>query len=408
MAKDEKRPILPRPLYAVAGPVEFSRTDANTGLWYDKFVNKWDVENWPDRTASQVLWSDFFAEISRSGSKSKLRINKFNKDDSGWINTVTGKVGSPKLIAEFAERQRQLAERVGGRSFQFITESRFATGLGREHPIENGFAWHHTLGTPYLPGSSIKGLIRNWAEQWDDKKTEAREILGDLGGVGRVLILDALPVGQPKLEADVMTPHYGDYYQKGEAPGDWLSPTPIPFLVVAAGTPFQFTLVPDTVADKQHLTVVSEWLTEALQWLGAGAKTAIGYGRFQRDIAAEEKLEREADSQKQKEAEAAAKRQAQEARLSGLNPELRVLAQRAETEQWEVSPGAFVPAFQKFLEETSILSSDAIEWIKLHCLEKHWKGIWADPEAKQGKKFKPGQKAIVHRLKNMLRNQDNQ
>lgn len=361
------------PLFQCDAPKHFPRSDANTGLWYDKFCSSWDA-GW-----------------KMSGEK-KL----------AWIKTVVGVVGSKTLIKEFEDRQRQLADRSGGKVFQFITDSRFATGLGREHPIENGFAWHYTLGTPYLPGSSIKGLIRNWAEQWEDKRSEAKVILGGPGSVGRVLVLDALPTQQPSLEADVMTPHYSAYYQNGEAPGDWLSPIPIPFLVVAKGSSFQFAIVPNTPADEPFIDTVKEWLTKALQWLGAGAKTSVGYGRFERDEEAEEKLEHEAATRKQKAAEAEEKRRATAARLSGLSPELRSLVQRADAEQWQVSPGAFVPAFQKFLEETPRPSPAVIEWVRDNCLEKYWKGIWADPEAKQGKKFKPGQKALVLRLKGLV------
>lgn len=254
MANQEKsgRP-LPRPLYKSSEWAKFS-TEANTGLWYDKFVDRWEGNSWDQAKANKLA----------------------------WIKTVTdpGPIGCPKLINEFATRVKRLAEQSGGRAVVLTTESRFVTGLGREHPIENGFAWHHTLGTPYLSGSSIKGLIRNWAEQWEDKRSEAKVILGGPGSVGRVLVLDALPTQQPSLEADVMTPHYSAYYQNGDAPGDWLSPTPIPFLVVAAGTPFQFALVPNTPADAPHLTTVEQWLRDALTWLGAGAKTAVGYGRF--------------------------------------------------------------------------------------------------------------------------------
>ena len=252
MANQEKSgPPLPRPLYKSSEGTKFS-TDANAGLWYDKFVDCWEGNSWDQAKANKLA----------------------------WINTVTGPIGCPKLINEFTSRMKRLAEQSAGRAFVLTSESRFVTGLGREHPIENGFAWHHTLGTPYLPGSSIKGLIRNWAEQWEEKRSEAKAILGGPGCVGRVLVLDALPTERPQLEADVMTPHYSAYYQNGEAPGDWLSPTPIPFLVVAAGTPFQFALVPNTPADAHHLATVEQWLRDALSWLGAGAKTAVGYGRF--------------------------------------------------------------------------------------------------------------------------------
>lgn len=256
MSKEKNGPPLPRPLYKSSEGAKFS-TEANAGLWYDKFVDRWEGNSWDQAKANKLA----------------------------WIKTVAGPVGSKSHIDESATRQKQLADRCGGRAFVLTTESRFVTGLGREHPIENGFAWHHTLGAPYLPGSSIKGLIRNWAEQWEGQtKAEVNSILGGPGSVGRVLVLDALPTQQPSLEADVMTPHYSAYYQNGDAPGDWLSPTPIPFLVVAAGTPFQFALVPNTPADAPHLKTVEQWLRDALSWLGAGAKTAVGYGRFAENV----------------------------------------------------------------------------------------------------------------------------
>ena len=47
----------------------------------------------------------------------------------------------------------------------FTTDGRFVTGTGRSHSVENGFAWHPTLGTPYLSGSSVKGMIRARAQE---------------------------------------------------------------------------------------------------------------------------------------------------------------------------------------------------------------------------------------------------
>jgi CRISPR-associated protein Cmr6 len=38
--------------------------------------------------------------------------------------------------------------------------------LGNPHPVEKGFLWHPTLGTPSLPGSGVKGLVRAWVEAW--------------------------------------------------------------------------------------------------------------------------------------------------------------------------------------------------------------------------------------------------
>ena len=41
----------------------------------------------------------------------------------------------------------------------------FTTGLGNEHPLENGFAFLNPYGLPNLPGSGVKGVVRRAAEE---------------------------------------------------------------------------------------------------------------------------------------------------------------------------------------------------------------------------------------------------
>ncbi len=263
MARQSDTP-LPRPLYGSASRATSTcPTAAHVGLWYDKFCDRWTGQ-W---LAPEVRKPD-------------------------WIRTIAGgrPIGDASSLGDFARRQQNLIELIKGRSIPLQTESRFVTGLGREHPVDNGFAWHPTLGTPYLPGSSIKGTIRSWASQWEDddaRRASLDEILGcETRGedrsaqAGTVIILDAIPIRPLRIELDVRTPHSGEYYQEGKPPGDWISPTPIPFLVVAEGAQFQFAFAPRTITGREHLATVEIWLQEALQWLGAGAKTAVGYGRF--------------------------------------------------------------------------------------------------------------------------------
>jgi CRISPR-associated protein Cmr6 len=259
----EPRPLL-RPLYSShgrpTGPPSYQPA-AHAGLWYDKFCNVWECPN--PRT-----WNDCKIE-------KKLE----------WIKTVTDHVvGDPELLSEYADRSRRMIEALSGRCIDLVSDSRFVTGLGREHPVENGFTWHPTLGTPYLPGSSVKGIVRAWAlcnrAGDSEASTEWEPILGKADQAGRIVLLDALPVSPVHLEVDVMTPHYADYYERGEPPGDWMSPNPIPLLVVAKGTRFQFGIIPRSAGNRSQLPTVEGWLREALEWLGGGAKTAVGYGRF--------------------------------------------------------------------------------------------------------------------------------
>ena len=237
-------------------------SDGHVGLWYDKFCDQWRV------TDSTCAMKD---------GNSKL----------AWINKLTsGTVGMQTQIRESTSRLVALVDSRGGRWGVFTTASRFVTGLGLSHPVENGFAWHPTLGTPYLPGSSIKGIVRAWAERDADPHPDGETIkclLGDRGTVGNVCFLDAIPIEPVPLEADVITPHYARWSQK-EPPGDWRSPIPIPYLVTAAEAPFLFGIVPRcrAVSDESLHTVMG-WMCSALTWAGGGAKTAVGYGRFERN-----------------------------------------------------------------------------------------------------------------------------
>lgn len=254
-----------RPLYKTAVNEPKKRNQGgHTGLWFDKFCNKWRKDG--------TIWT-----MKGDGKNNpKLR----------WINEVAGsQIGDSKELKEYMLRLTRLTERRCGCATVFTMESRFVTGLGRSHPVENGFAWHPTLGTPYLPGSSVKGLVCAWAKTEVEPELDSnsrKRLFGSVGNVGSICFMDALPVSPVYLEADVMTPHYAGW-SESEPPGDWMSPTPIPFLTVAAGTPFMFALIPVRDASDEDLNTVESWLRDALAWAGGGAKTAIGYGRFHRD-----------------------------------------------------------------------------------------------------------------------------
>lgn len=232
-----------------------------------------------------------------------------------WIKLVSGSCGNLEALELATQRRHDLVKRVGGESLAFKTDWHFATGLGLPHPVENGFAWHPTLGTPYISGAAVKGLVRAWIEAWDETfdeepdDTACKERLHRWFGsedkdptlcskttqAGAFIFFDAIPIAQPDLTADIMTPHMGSWYEADDdspielanAPADWHPPTPIPFLVVQNAT-FLFSVavrqnMPIELKQKaqNELSQVMECLKNALDWLGAGAKTAAGYGRMQ-------------------------------------------------------------------------------------------------------------------------------
>ncbi len=308
-----------RPLYAGAARKPEKRPPGgHAGLWFDKFCNQWNVQG--------SSWS-MGSRTDHDEGPSKRREDGRNRSPKlAWIDTVTdSRIGAEPQIGEFASRMVTLIERRGGRFAVFTSESRFVTGLGRSHPVENGFAWHPTLGTPCLPGSSIKGMVRAWTKRDADPPVPSgvvKRLLGGPGSAGGISFLDAVPVAPVQLESDVMTPHHAGWTEQ-EPPGDWRSPVPVPFLVTASGTALLFGIVPRGAVAGEDLDDVMAWLCLALAWCGSGAKTAVGYGRFQRDDAKTNDLKRRLQDREREQQERTRKqREAEEqaARLAAMPP----------------------------------------------------------------------------------------
>lgn len=292
-----------------------SNTDfanGNLGLWFHKFPDKWEVSqcetiqktNESNEVYLTTEWCDVANNLNdidiseltdrKCDNKNKNTVGKqkFEFNKIGWIEDIAKKSESinKEGLEHLADRMQIFADAI----VCYQTTEPMIIGMGLNHPIENGMLFHHTLGVPYLPGSSVKGLVRAWAEQWDNAEDE--KLLRIFGSknrfnehtknadtqAGSVLFFDALPVSKIVLKTDIMTPHYPDYYSKeGKTPpADNQKPIPIPFLAVAEGTTFQFIFKVRTSEDKSDMDLVKQWLSSALEHLGIGAKTAVGYGRM--------------------------------------------------------------------------------------------------------------------------------
>lgn len=338
---------------------------AHQGLIFDKFGDAWTHN---ERDA--IGWE----------------FNKpVGKGQPVWLTKFAKRVpGDKDQLAEACERQRVLVEAQGGKVLLLKNTTRFVTGMGRNHPIENGFAWHHTLGTPYLPGSSLKGVLRAWLHENEDKRKE--EWFGSLEvGIGRITLLDMLPTTPPKLAVDVMTPHYSPYYQKGDTPGDWHGPNPIQFLTVEQGASWQVGVL-IRQGDQQPIDAneVKKLLTDAVEW-GAGAKTAVGYGAFKYDEAKSQQLEDEAEAAR---AERERKEQLQ-AELENLSEHAAELKKLAVDQNWEQDDAtALLDGLAAFKEREPKPDADAIELIR-QWLDSRYAGIWENPDKTTGKKKKP-------------------
>lgn len=204
------------------------------------------------------------------------------------------KLGQDAELVAAVERRRDLALRAmrrdeGHRLCSFVRllatpEWRLAAGLGNNaNAHEVGLSLHGTYGWPVIPGSSLKGLALAWARSSPEvKPDDVERVFGTTRHVGSVRFLDAIPVGRPvAVEADVLTPHVKPYYDSVASgtgrplipPAEYHNPEPVTFLTVRG------TYAVDLYGpDQEDLKLAAGWLRQAGDELGAGAKTAAGYG----------------------------------------------------------------------------------------------------------------------------------
>lgn len=286
--------------------------------------------------------------------------------------TDVGRLGA-SIRKALVARQKFAAASLGDAclSVEAKTSSPFMTGLGMEHPLENGFAFISPYGIPYLPGSGVKGVLRRAAEDlalglygdargWDmlkvwrlfgfdpssahlagfrecpdemlaeftkerkklytqsldavsseDARRFLEEMLGpdeskpyaddprrfllaiqcdkklrdSLAWQGALRFWDVFPAVD-NLAVEILNPHYGDYYQGNSPPTDCQSPVPVFFLTIPPGVAFLFQVhcieknLPDQVKTTWR-SLLKTAFDQAFDRVGFGAKTAVGYGRFQ-------------------------------------------------------------------------------------------------------------------------------
>ncbi len=334
----------------------------------------------------------------------------------------------PPRVAELLDALRGRQEALFGAyaeglRISALSTAPFATGLGNEHPVKNGFSFLTPYGLPYLAGSGVKGVLRRASEElalfpreyagetltptplpegegltlldvwwlfgfegasgawWpltgkEEKNlpeeakagrdalhgrfldhctkladrpdlpaficrvlppgkdrtrylADPRQFLDEVdnlrGGIqsrGALTFWDVFPKPPKRsLSVEIMTPHYTDYYQHGGTPNDAGQPNPIPFLAVPSGASFDFYVtcaaqgLPE-VLRQSWKALLQAIFDHAFDWLGFGAKTAVGYGVMGRDRSAEEarrealraaaeQLEREEAERRRQEQEAA-------------------------------------------------------------------------------------------------------
>lgn len=327
------------------------------GMRFGMYLKLWGV----NRRSQALLWETFDIDYETRGPDRQEREVKRESKVSALADAKRLNANDKKTMQALLGRQQQAFDAVASADTRLRLDATatapFTTGLGNEHPLENGFAFLNPYGLPYLPGSGVKGVLRQAArelmsEDWGDTrgwdKTVAHVIEIGRGKNQRSLALsqldvlfgreapggdsehvrgaltfwDVIPqIAGDSLMVEIMTPHQSHYYQQKPnpksggsiTPHDSGQPNPISFLTVPPGSGFAFHVVCDTahlgrlaptlleVGDdglpcwKNLLTAAFE---HAFAWLGFGAKTAVGYGAMitqaQREIGEKKARERAA------------------------------------------------------------------------------------------------------------------
>lgn len=338
--------------------------------------------------------------------KSDFTLDKNNKAQTLKQVLTLPTDNTTKTLEALRARQLEQGQSLNSEIFDAVATAPFATGLGMEHPLENGFAFLNPYGLPYLPGSGVKGVLRAAARElqsgdWGGKAGWSPESITALFGGepgkepftrGALSFWDVIPaLAGNKMRVDVMTPHQTHYYQidkkKNPAPPHFQSPhdsgqpNPIPFLTVAPGAQFRFVVTCESKYLSDGALKEGGWkilllaaFNHAFEWLGFGAKTAVGYGAMTRDAKAEQQRHKDQEDARKaiEQKEAAERRQAELAQLPAFE---RILAEAMDTPQFKGQARRAV-LFQ-LLKQNKITGDDrdpAVLALKdLMQVEKRWR-----------------------------------
>jgi len=330
---------------------------ANAGLVFDRYLDLWDD-----------------TDISEIPGRKMLRepLDRFAKEFNGLAKDP---VRNESL--DMVRKRPKMAMTEGSRSERYQTTWRLATGLGTDHPSENGFVFDPLIGIPMLPGSGIKGLCRQAALILGKKEEVITKLFGpeaesstDEAAQGALIFYNAYPIHWPRLCVDVINCHHPSYYRELESsqskevvPNETESPVPVFFLAVDSGVTFEFCIGLRGNQKDSILDIAFELLDFGLTTLGFGAKTAVGYGVMKRP-------ENDANIGKQRPAN------------SWLNKTLNELMERHNASEDTMLRSIVLADAWNVLEDGEEKRS-AFEEIK-----RHWeiRGWWENPRGRSIKK----------------------
>lgn len=250
------------PIAAVPRYLGQEFNDASPGLRFGMYLKLWGV----NRRTRSLLWGTHDLDYEVRGEDQVAREVKYENQVSALADSTRLMARDQATLRALALRQNQCAQTVPlARRLRLdaLSIAPLTTGLGNEHPLENGFAFLNPYGLPYMPGSGVKGVLRQAARElasgewgqthgWSDAKTypllrgegERRKPVlnerthepvrlslldvlfgretdnGDTAHVrGALTFWDVIPqIPGDSLMVEIMTPHQSPYYQAPAAP----------------------------------------------------------------------------------------------------------------------------------------------------------------------------------------------
>ena len=258
-----------------------------------------------------------------------------SKDERKRLWEQLSNLKLPKTFSSYLDRLVKSLESFHGDSLinlECETRTRLLVGIGGSSAWEAGVTSLNPFGIPWIPGSSLKGVVRDYAilnlvnserdtehlrmflgikkaageykkkpkiEDLSSDEEEIKtalnvwgiqgsfmseikliiELFGTKKREGGAIFYGGFPIDEEVLGVDVINPHYPDYYERGEPPNDWQNPRPFFYPVVREGVSFTFLVaLKDEVKDLKDK--LEEYLIKTLTEHGVGGKISVGYGLF--------------------------------------------------------------------------------------------------------------------------------
>lgn len=206
------------------------------------------------------------------------------------INRLNARID--KMIQTFPYSQK----------YAVCQKTRWAIGVGGASPYGNLqiLTLHPLYGVPYIPASTLKGLMRRcWIDincDGNEKDDEMLRLFGSpsdetpsdeqvaSGRFGKLVFFDSFPSAERigMLVKDVFTPHYPQYYERLGCipPTDDQNPVPVEFLCLDGFT-FTIYIGAQTILTSDEEDKLKKAVNDLFSEHGIGAKTSLGYGRGQ-------------------------------------------------------------------------------------------------------------------------------